>query len=58
MSTGGERGEDRRFVLGLAHLERAVRPEALPVLLLGRDEVRLLQPADRGDDDLQRGAPS
>lgn len=53
---GGERGEQRGLVPGLAHLERAVQPQPLAVLVLGGDEVRLLQAADGGEDELQRGA--
>jgi len=52
----GEGGEQRGLVLGLDDLQRAVRAQALLVLVLGGCEVRLLEPADRRDDDLQRAA--
>jgi hypothetical protein len=53
----GERGEQGGLVLGLEDLERAVRAQALLVLVLGGCEVRLLEPADRRDDDFQRATP-
>lgn len=53
---GGERREEAGLVLDLADVERAVRAEALPVLVLGGDEVGLLQPPDGEQGDLQRRA--
>ncbi len=51
-----DRREQRGLVLGLDDRQRAVRPETLEVLGLGRREIRLLEPTDDGERDLQRGA--
>ena len=52
----GKRGEQRSLVLGLVYGERTERAQALAVLVLGLEEIRLLESTDDRERDLQRAA--